>query len=71
MSGAPSSQKKSEYTVIPELSHENSPEHPAHRSDFTRFYAFFHILIHVLLSTETLSSGTSEAGIDNMFVGEK
>lgn len=63
--------RRNQNTVIPELSRENSPEHPARRSDFTCFYAFFHVLIHVLVSKEVLSTGTSEVGIDNMFVGGK
>lgn len=71
MGGVQSNQKNSEHTVIPELSRENGPERPAHRSDFTCFYAFFHVLIHIPLSTEGMSTGTSEVGIDNMFVGEK
>lgn len=43
MGAVPASQRKSEYIVIPELSCENSPEHPARRSDFTRIYAFLHV----------------------------
>lgn len=62
----PGCQKKSEHAVT---LYENSPEHPAHTPGFAHIYAFFRVLIHVLLIIKVLSTRTSEVGIDNVFVG--